>query len=294
MLSSRPRTAASMQMVGSIDVEHVFTNEDITNAGIIVGEIAKAINSGLLESKEAMKSLHVRFSDASAFVTRCLAMFDNLLQKTSPKWQMAKMTEDTIAFMILDPIMNAFLDNTIDVEYHGADYELPESRGRKLMQADHTSQPTKNVRGRKPDRSASINGRHVFLAELKTAKNSHDRSDVVKIGTMMKDVVDMALQKGHQREEISVVGLLVEGENCSIHLMQSPSQAFYNMHQVRKFELPKNQSNVKVLLNTAISFELCRALVVKAVYQSSVAPEEGAQNVRWSSFSPPHHAEYYA
>ncbi|CAO0790194.1 unnamed protein product [Mucor circinelloides] len=31
--------------------------------------------------------------------------------------------------MIIDPIMNAFLDNEIqDVQYHGSDYELPESR----------------------------------------------------------------------------------------------------------------------------------------------------------------------
>ena len=50
MLSSRPRTyhlSASIQTDSSIDVEHVFTDEEITNAGCIVGEVAEAIESGV-------------------------------------------------------------------------------------------------------------------------------------------------------------------------------------------------------------------------------------------------------
>ncbi|GAN05799.1 hypothetical protein MAM1_0102d05274 [Mucor ambiguus] len=139
MLASYPKIYSLRipeQTVGRIEIEDIVMEEDIETAKMIVEEIVKAIELGLVESKIAMRRLHVIFGHAGDFVTRCLAMFDNLLQKISSSWQISKMTEGTLAYMIFDPIMNAFLDNTVKgIEYYGADSELPESRGRKLIQA---------------------------------------------------------------------------------------------------------------------------------------------------------------
>ncbi|EPB80918.1 hypothetical protein HMPREF1544_12402, partial [Mucor circinelloides 1006PhL] len=300
MLVSSPRLynlEVSDQLINNIDVNSIVTLEDVLAAERILEEITMAMKSGVSAAKQRLKILQVEHLDQSHFVIRFLAMISNLLQKVSLSWKISAMTEDTLSYMIIDPIMNAFLDNEIhDVQYHGSDYELPESRARKLHQAAMYKQSAKNIRGRKPDRSASINGRHVFLAEFKTAKNAQDRSDLVKIGTLMKDVIDVSLQKGYPCEEVSVVGLLVEGENCSIHVMQSPSKALYCMHQINKFKLPLNQNDLETLVGTAVSFEICRAFVVHAAQQALHEPEEmsTANGIRWNSFSPAHHAEYYA
>ncbi|KAL7320691.1 hypothetical protein PS15m_000554 [Mucor circinelloides] len=301
MLSSSPRfysLEVSDQLINNIDVNSIVALEDVLIAESILEEITMAMISGVSAAKQRLKILQVEHLDQqSHFVVRFLTMMSNLLQKVSLSWQISAMTEDTLSYMILDPIMNAFLDNEIqDVQYHGSDYELPESRARKLHQAAMYKQSAKNVRGRKPDRSASINGRHVFLAELKTAKKAQDRSDLVKIGTLMKDVIDVSLQKGYPCEEVSVVGLLVEGENCSMHVMQSPSKALYCMHQISKFKLPLNQNDLETLVDTSVSFEICRAFVLHAAQQALHEPEEMAtvKDIRWNSFSPAHHAEYYA
>ncbi|GAN05798.1 hypothetical protein MAM1_0102d05273 [Mucor ambiguus] len=109
----------------------------------------------------------------------------------------------------------------------------------------------------------------------------------------MKDVIATALQKGFFHGEVSVVGLLVEGEHCTIQVMQSPSKVFYTMYKVSEFKLPKDQDDLKVLVGTETSFELCRALILQAAEQTNVEPQKQILNVICNSFSPPHHAEYF-
>ncbi|KAL9536652.1 hypothetical protein MBANPS3_012480 [Mucor bainieri] len=197
-------------------------------------------------------------------------MYQNLTQKVGSNWSLSSMTEDTLAFMVLDPIMNAFLDSSIEgIQYHGADYEPPESRTQKCIQAISKGQPTKHIRGRKRDRSGEASGRHVFLTEIKTSEHCKDHSDLVKLGSSLKDVIDSALYKNHRRQDVS---------RCR-------PVGFYLMHEAAQFQLPSDNDDLCVLEDAVEALELCRALVVRAAQEALIPPSSNSNsnNVRWNS-----------
>ncbi|KAL9549143.1 hypothetical protein MBANPS3_005347 [Mucor bainieri] len=78
---------------------------------------------------------------------------------------------------------------------------------------------TQQIRGKRPDPSSDVNGRNVFLAELKTKKHCQNRSDLVKLGTLMKDVVHCVMMKNYSREDV----------RYTVFSMQLPSTGLYPM-----------------------------------------------------------------
>ncbi|KAL7315435.1 hypothetical protein PS15m_004655 [Mucor circinelloides] len=144
-----------MVKVSELD-KHIITG--------IIGEISALCGENCGQAKRRLKEMRNEFEEDGSVIDRCLAMLESLVQKVSGNWMMANMTEDSLAMNILDPVLNAYINNDISgIQYNGSDYELPESRKRKMKQAASQGCQTDKVRGRKPDRSGSVNDKHVFL-----------------------------------------------------------------------------------------------------------------------------------
>lgn len=248
--------------------------------------LAQVIKSGNYESES---------------ISSCIQTLENILNKITYTWNPLEMSEDTLNMLLFDPVFNHFVDKIPHSKYHGADHELFESRKRKLEQAASNHQSTNTIRGRKPDRSievlqsrASYNP-HILLVEIKTQYQSRHSPDLVKLCTELKDCIDIAIKNGMKRDKCFVIGLLVEGRECTLFVACSPEKYFYLVTEVSSFYLPTCYKDLGVLKDTVLGLCLCRNLVLRYIEfhldQSSFG--NGAEDVKLNCASPKRHTEYY-
>jgi hypothetical protein len=236
---------------------------------------------------------------------KVITMLENFSKKVAYSWNTYEVAEDTYIKRWVDPILSAFLNKNIPtVEFFGSDHELNESRARKLLQAALDGDSTDNVRGRYADYSGMAilseeAQHHVFLCEIKTRKAANKRGDMVKLGSMMKDCIDMIIMRGLVPSKCIVVSLLVEGEACSLFTMDIPAKQLYRMTEIGTFYLPTSHKDTHSLVHTYKYLYLCASLVER---QASVLLDDSHYVQANSNYaytilscsSPKHHADYYS
>ncbi|RHZ83711.1 hypothetical protein Glove_88g35 [Diversispora epigaea] len=70
---------------------------------------------------------------------------------------------------------------------------------------------------------------------------------LVKIGNEMKDMLDKCINDGIKNKDLSICGLLVEGFQCSVLVMDLKYSAIYRMIHLGKFYFPRSIHNLNVL-----------------------------------------------
>lgn len=138
---------------------------------------------------------------------------------------------------------------------------------------------------------------HVFLMEIKTAKKSTNRPDLVKIASMMKDCLDAALSKGYNRNRLAIVGLLQEGRKTTILSLTTPSNSFYCFTPLPSFTLPADIYDMDTLKKAVEGLHQCRSFLKYAVaYIRQPISHEITMpyEYRVSIKSPKRHAKYYS
>lgn len=114
--------------------------------------------------------------------------------------------EDLHIKQLVDPVVWDTFFNTIDmsgVKNHGNGHSLKESTLRKIQEKKRVGLDAKGIRGRIPDRSLeyvkSTLKQHILVCEVKPEGTSKERPDLVKLGSILKDLLDHALAKGVDR-----------------------------------------------------------------------------------------------
>lgn len=103
---------------------------------------------------------------------------------------------DFVESLLMEPFLRG-IDNT---SVHGNGHPLNESYIRKIKTASKYGLPLKGIRGRAPDQTMELKISQeqvfsVFFAEFKTAERAAQNPDFVKLGTLIKDIVDFATMK---------------------------------------------------------------------------------------------------
>ncbi|KAG1142664.1 hypothetical protein G6F37_005198 [Rhizopus arrhizus] len=264
--------------------------------------IDKYSTNVLKDDKALFKTLFKYKAKESKAIKLCLETIKNVDSVVNNSWKSNSKEEDLfiknfVDTMVIDPLFNSYPN---DIKKHGNRHALKESRHRKLKQAKKNGDNMTGLRGRAPDRSLELllkdTENHVFICEVKTSSASKDHPDLTKLGTMLKDVLDYALEKG-VTQEYAITGLLVEGFHCTIYSMTLPVPKLYHMTAVRGFDLPKNATELGMLKNIIESTVICQGLIdlscrqLKAIgHQIRVENEE--RTVPTCS-SPPCYADYY-
>jgi hypothetical protein len=205
--------------------KHTLTSGEHTKINDAIERFAQAIYYSFTEIDLTIDQL--RGTD----LNRCiLDMLANLGRKIDYGMTTTCMDEDTFTMQIIDPILNAFINNTIpNINYYGSTHVLHESNIRKHKQD--------KVMGRKADRSVVVKTRSgnthtVFICEIKTDSKCKGRPDLAKTGSMMKDALDHALLCHVSRKDYSVLGLLIEGGMASVLSLDLPASGLYRLVEV--------------------------------------------------------------
>jgi hypothetical protein len=215
-------------------------------------------------------------------------------------------TEDGFTLNIIDPIISAYFDNSIPLlQYQGSDYEMPESKVRKVAQARSENQDTSHVSGRKADRSALIdisNHEHkhtAYICEIKTEGTSKHRPDLPKIAAMLKDMLNEALKCNVSNQNYSVLGILIEGTQGTVLAMDLPYEKMYRLIELDIFNLPRSTKELRFLSSVVKPLLNMKELVKKNVSTmlplqyslSSTSSNHGIMTE--TNKSPTYYTDYY-
>ncbi|RIB04499.1 hypothetical protein C2G38_2283909, partial [Gigaspora rosea] len=130
------------------------------------------------------------------------------------------------------------------------------------------------------------NNKYYLLAsEIKSPRHMSSKKidflncDLVKLGNEMKDMLDKCIEDGVKNGNLTICGILVEGFQCSVFIMDLKFDAIYRMIPLRKFFLPQNIHNLNII---AIAIEelmqarniICRSakLCFQDLFQRSKVP----------------------
>lgn len=232
-----------------------------------------------------------------------LEAIKNVDRAVNNSWQADADTKEEDLFiknfvdtMVIDPLFNSYPS---DIKIHGNGHTIKESRHRKVKQAIKNGDAVKGCRGRASDRSLELllnkdTTNHVFVCEVKTASSSKRHPDLTKVGVMLKDVLDYALEKG-VTQEYAMTGLLVEGVHCTVYSMTMPIQNLYHMTAVRSFDLPRRTTELYMLKIVIESMIICQGLVDLSCLQLKAINNrnESNENAVPTCYSPLHYAGYY-
>lgn len=213
------------------------------------------------------------------------------------------MQEDSFCINVLDFFIQPFIGSIPNTSLNGNSYELPESQERKRKLAKMLASDEQYIKGRKPDRSVGISIDndlyHVVLCEVKTAKTAktaEKRGDLIKLGTMMKDCLDKILSSNFPRDLLFVIGIVQDGQSCTLFTMNSPCNYFYQMADVYSCVLPGSKDDLNLLFDTAILFSYARSLADTAISlleQKEELPYDDDFDARLTCKSPKVHHLYY-
>ncbi|KAI8380060.1 hypothetical protein BD560DRAFT_432304 [Blakeslea trispora] len=86
-----------------------------------------------------------------------------------------------------------------------------------------------------------------FVVEVKAPQRNRNSNDFIKLGFTLKSMLDKFVQNGMKSPH--VVGLLVDGFNCSFYMMTIEHESIYKMIQLEAFSLPKSANDLPLLKN---------------------------------------------
>jgi hypothetical protein len=292
---SRPINKWNQVNEGARQKYILYRNSDefMAHIHLVVSKFTKAMFGGIDKVETLLKE---RTNQKGAFHR----MLHNISQKINIETDAKGMSEDTFMMTILDPILYAYLDNTMDrIVHHGNDYACPESKQRKSSQAIHHNYLDSNIHGRRPDRSGQVNVRHghtLYICEAKTEAECRGRPDLAKLGSLMKDALDSALICGCPRADYSTVGLLCEGRMMTIYVMDLVLDGIYRMIEVDYLFLPMGMRDLATLSTIVEPLLNCRALVDRnkdLVLQCHGNPVVDVGFIRPTCKSPVHYPDLY-
>ncbi|KAI7856005.1 hypothetical protein BDC45DRAFT_70134 [Circinella umbellata] len=89
----------------------------------------------------------------------------------------------------------------------------------------------------------------LVVVEIKPPMKTLDgsRPDFVKIANEMKDSMDKMVKDGYDDDEITILGVLVEGFTCTLFIMDLVYKAIYRMIPLSVFYLPRSHHDYSVL-----------------------------------------------
>ncbi|CAG8731878.1 861_t:CDS:2, partial [Acaulospora morrowiae] len=174
---------------------------------------------------------------------------EDLILETFESMQGLK--EDSFVHEVFEPVIRPFIRNiNFKCEWSTDVLEASVHRKRKFDPI---------LQGRKADFSVylPIRGNKFYLlaSEIKSAdfilsngnKIALEDWDIVKLGNEMKDIIDKCIYDGIKSNDLIICGLLVEGFQCRLFVMDLKYEAIYRMILLGKFYLPRDSSDFGVL-----------------------------------------------
>jgi hypothetical protein len=230
----------------------------------------------------------------------CIDMLDETTKNMSYDFSTKDINEATFINHIAGKIL-VYLENYQGIKIHGSDHTINESTARKVNHALLNNKPTKGIKGKIPDYSASIMfdetcQHHVFLVEVKPEKNSINKKNLVKLASMMKDYLDDAIMNDKRCSEYGILGLLIEGRECTLYNLDLPAPKLYRLTRFETFFLPVNHRDLLSLISAHEGVTLCCSILENYVKKSKdkrcTASQDDAY-IAASCSSPTHHVSYY-
>ncbi|OBZ81267.1 hypothetical protein A0J61_10684 [Choanephora cucurbitarum] len=86
-----------------------------------------------------------------------------------------------------------------------------------------------------------------FIVEVKAPSRNKNSNDFIKLGFTLKSMLDSLIKRGMRSPR--VLGLLVDGFDCYLYMMQIDNEAIYQMVELRRFSLPKSEEELLLLRN---------------------------------------------
>lgn len=257
-----------------------------------------------LTNKNTLLDIQSKYKkETSKEIKLCLDILKNMDASKKARDFDHDKEEDTFITDYVDTMFFSPLFNYInqDVKKHGNGHALKESKYRKIKQAQKNGDKTKGWRGRVPDRSFELLvdknvSYNVFVCEVKASVDSKSRPDLSKLGSMLKDVLDYALEQG-ATQEYAVTGLLVEGMDCTVYSIKMACPKLYHMIPVRSFKLPKTTFELGATISSMIEcIQICQTLIDMSCsgLKSIITQRKDVDNlIVPTCSSPPNYADYY-
>lgn len=138
----------------------------------------------------------------------------------------------------------------------------------------------------------------MLVSEIKTESNAKKNPDFIKLATLLKNILDFALNEGLGNH--TSIGLLIEGASCKLYRLHMPFSKLYCMTEILSFNLPENVEDIflnEKMEKLLVSILQCRKLIELAItslhtMSSSPVSSEATTTVD-SYFSPPKHCFYF-
>ncbi|CAG8627314.1 133_t:CDS:10 [Ambispora gerdemannii] len=165
-----------------------------------------------------------------------LETFESIINNFKPEVYRQGLKEDSFVHEVFEPVIRPFFRN-INFKCEWSTDVLEASVHRK----------------RKFDRDEKLIFQYICLLEsadfILSNKNkiSLEDCDFVKLGNEMKDIIDKCIDDGVKSNDLIICGLLVEGFQCRLFVMDLKYEAIYRMILLGKIYLPRDSSDLGVL-----------------------------------------------
>ncbi|GAA5812833.1 hypothetical protein MFLAVUS_006292 [Mucor flavus] len=274
------------------------------NEKTTVSKIVKDYSLTVLKDSSTLNRIMSKYkSETSECVKSCLEILKQIGSGVK-LWGTYEQTKEEDLFltsfvdtMLINPL---FQDLPPKVQRHGNGHSLKESRLRKIRQAKKNEDNLKGWKGRAPDRSLELQfdkklSYHVFLCEVKTGSSSRKHPDLAKLGTMLKDLIDFAIENGAE-SGYYVTGLLVEGLACTLYKVSKPAPKLYHMESIHSFNLPVKVSELEKL-DSVLEFLMLSKYMINVSCRQLMAADKAnmkeQDSVVNTNYSPSIYADYY-
>ncbi|CAO3600830.1 unnamed protein product [Absidia cylindrospora] len=101
------------------------------------------------------------------------------------------------------------------------------------------------LRGKMPDLTVSLKEEHatydITVMEVKPANVTNKDADLLKLGNMLKDSMDKLHKHGLTSDGVRVFGVLVEGYQCDLYVMDLDYTFVYLFYKFGTFYIPCNR-----------------------------------------------------
>ncbi|KAI9495383.1 hypothetical protein BDB00DRAFT_246147 [Zychaea mexicana] len=183
-----------------------------------------------------------------------LLVFGDLLHRSVPRLLSATISEtveDTFVYNTVSDMLNVVFGEDQKLLHEWVNKKLPDTEANITMKPDF-------VAATKPAKRTV----YLFSVEIKPSRRTSDDDiceDRVKLGNQMKTMMQ-TLESFHI-ENAQTIGLLIQGYDCTLYLMDNVYKPIYRMIEMYSFSLPKTIEEISVLEHAVECLLSCKAVV---------------------------------
>ncbi|CAO3600843.1 unnamed protein product [Absidia cylindrospora] len=142
------------------------------------------------------------------------------------------------------------------------------------------------LRGKMPDLTVSLKEEHatydITVMEVKPANVTNKDADLLKLGNMLKDSMDKLHKHGLTSDGVRVFGVLVEGYQCDLYVMDLDYTFVYLFYKFGTFYIPCNRYDFARLVDVVEHMLLWVFLMLLPVDANEIGYFQWYLSIHWS------------